>query len=622
MPSGGRDSWRLLYVGDEAAGRVTEAFDGDGSVTVEAVSNPSAATPPRNADCIVSEHALPGTDGVAFCERIREADPNLPFVLYPADGDEMLASEAVAAGVTDYVPQQPETLDVLVDRVHEALEDSRTERRYRALVETVGDPMYVLDDEGYVEFANAAMAEYLGTDREAIVGTHASAFIVKDEFEGATERIRELLDDDGPDWDVYEMSVMTAGGERRQVEANLAVLRADDGTYRGSVGVIRDITDRKAYERKLTRLHEVTRQVIQAETKHEIADRTTGAARDIVGLAIHAVWLYDADRDALVLETITDEGRELIPDPPNFERGEGLAWEVFESGEPRTVEEVRNEPDRYNPETPIRSEMLLPLGDHGVFIAGATERSAFDDRDVSLAKLLAANVEVALDSVDQHRQLRESQRRLERQNERLDEFAGVVSHDLRNPLSVAKGRLELLVETGDIEAHADHIDDALSRMDALIDDLLKLARQGETVTDREPVALGPHARNCWRTVDTDGADLNVLLDDSVTVLADESRLAQLFENLFRNSVEHGGEDVTITVGSIDGDGFYVADDGPGIPESERESVFNAGYSTSEEGTGFGLSIVRKTADAHGWTVAVTESESDGARFEVTDVTFE
>ena len=104
----------------------------------------------------------------------------------------------------------------------------------------------------------------------------------------------------------------------------------------------------------------------------------------------------------------------------------------------------------------------------------------------------------------------------------------------------------------------------------------------------------------------------------VELQADATRLRQLLENLFRNSVDHGGEDVTITVGTL-ADGFYVADDGPGIPEAERDQVFESGYSTNRDGTGFGLAIVEEIAAGHGWEITVTEGVEGGARFEVTGV---
>ena len=85
-------------------------------------------------------------------------------------------------------------------------------------------------------------------------------------------------------------------------------------------------------------------------------------------------------------------------------------------------------------------------------------------------------------------------------------------------------------------------------------------------------------------------------------------------------MEHGG-DVTVVVGPlVDGEGFFVADDGPGIPEADREAIFDVGVTTRDSGTGVGLSIVETVAEAHGWSVAVTESADGGARFEFTGVT--
>jgi PAS domain S-box-containing protein len=209
------------------------------------------------------------------------------------------------------------------------------------------------------------------------------------------------------------------------------------------------------------------------------------------------------------------------------------------------------------------------------------------------------------------------ERELRRERNRLDEFAGVVSHDLRNPLNVAQGNLELL----DSECDADRIERierAHSRMNDLIDDLLALARQGEVVTDTDPVALGSVAETSWRTVESPRASLDVESDR--TVWCDPSRLQQLLENLYRNAVEHGGSDVAVTLGDTDG-GFYIEDTGPGIPEDGREQMFEPGYSTATDGTGFGLCIVSQVAEAHGWTVDVAESEATGARFEVTGVEF-
>jgi signal transduction histidine kinase len=206
---------------------------------------------------------------------------------------------------------------------------------------------------------------------------------------------------------------------------------------------------------------------------------------------------------------------------------------------------------------------------------------------------------------------------VKRANERLGEFTSVVSHDLRNPLNVATGRLELATE----ECDSDHLDDlegALDRMGALIDDLLTLARQGKEVTDAQPVDLATMVNGCWQTVETNQAVLITNTDQGVR--ADRNRLKQVFENLFRNAVEHGGADVTVTVGELD-DGFYIEDDGPGIQSDKRDDIFEAGYSRSADGTGFGLSIVEQIVNAHEWQIRVTDGADGGARFEIAGVEF-
>jgi len=206
---------------------------------------------------------------------------------------------------------------------------------------------------------------------------------------------------------------------------------------------------------------------------------------------------------------------------------------------------------------------------------------------------------------------------LEREKARLEEFAGIVSHDLRNPLNVAKSRTKLAREDGDL-SHLDAAIRAHDRMEALIEDVLTLARTGEQVEDRVPVDLSEVSERSWSTLDTGEATL--ITETNQQVEADSSRLQQLVENLLQNAIQHGGDDVTITVGDLDGDaGFYVADDGPGIPESDRDDVFEAGFSTVDDGTGFGLRIVKQVAEAHGWDVRVTESEAGGARVEVRGV---
>jgi PAS domain S-box-containing protein len=215
---------------------------------------------------------------------------------------------------------------------------------------------------------------------------------------------------------------------------------------------------------------------------------------------------------------------------------------------------------------------------------------------------------------------------LQEQNERLEEFAEIVSHDLRNPLQVAKLHLGSITAE-ESKKSLEKVRQSHERMETIITDVLSLARQGKSIGEMEQASLEMVAHNGWGTVDSKEMDL--VVRDDIELQADENRLQQLLENLFRNAAEHAGSETTVTVGPLDlmvtstretpPTGFFVADDGPGIPEENRDSVLEFGQSTDPDGTGFGLAIVERIAEAHHWDVQITESLDGGARFEFTEI---
>ena len=403
--------------------------------------------------------------------------------------------------------------------------------------------------------------------------------------------------------------------------------------------------DRVERESRVERLHGATRTLVGADSREEIAERAVEAAIDVLGFSIVTVRVHDEEAGGLVPSAVSPEAEELLPGRETFTPdGGSLNWGAFEAGEARVYDDIRDA-GALDADTALRSLLVVPIGEYGTIAIGEADPGMFGDGDEYLAGILATAAETAFQAEARTRRLAERTAELERQNDRLEEFAGVVSHDLRNPLEVARGRTELARGECDSD-HLTAVERAHDRMTALIDDLLTLAREGNPVTDAEPVDLARVAGSCWRTVDTGDATLRTEAEG--TIVADEGRLKQLLENLIRNSVEHGstsgearspsgnraprgdsrtdsgdanehgGEDVTVTVGTLPG-GFYVADDGPGIGPDRCEEVFDAGYSTSRSGTGFGLRIVEQVVDAHGWSVRAVESEDGGARFEITGV---
>jgi signal transduction histidine kinase len=226
-----------------------------------------------------------------------------------------------------------------------------------------------------------------------------------------------------------------------------------------------------------------------------------------------------------------------------------------------------------------------------------------------------------------------------------DVLVEMLAHELRSPLDLGRGRLEMAVEEGD-EEDIERAIETFDRIDDVVSAGVSLARL-ET-GEEEPVDLADRARSVWDGTATAAATLDVELDGFEPVEADPSLLDRLLSNLFKNAVEHGStsprstshEDAveqgsssqteavdeaggpapggtTVRIGTLeDGAGFFVSDDGEGIDPADRDRILEPGVSLGENGTGYGLAIVDRVATAHEWDVSVGESVEGGARFDI------
>jgi PAS domain S-box-containing protein len=707
-------------------------------VTANSAEEGLAVLDDRAVDCVVSDYDMAGEDGLDLLRTVRAEHGDLPFVLFTGKGNEEIASEAISAGVDDYLQKATgsDQYTILANRVENLVHRRRasdaarqSEERYRNLVNTAPTSIAVFDRAGRLLFGNDRAADLMGYDDVAAMeGMRMAEFVHPEDRDRASERFATLIEDGEPvpetemrlqadDGEVRHVRIASAPGvyegepvaqaalmevapdddlvdraldsledvfyvldtdgslrhwnERANeltglddgelverdpseffvdrdagevaaaitevletggasIEADLRradgetvpyefrgrLLTGDDGDPVAVAGVGRDVTERRRRERALRALNDIATDITSYTDRQAVCDRTIEAAENVLSFDITVINLEEEGTLPVtaISSGVSPEGATAM----SVE--EGLAGLAYREGRTVLVDEVEDHPEA-NPQGPYRSALTVPLGDHGVFQSVAGEPNAFDDTDRELAELLAAHAEAALDRI-------EREAALQRQNESLEEFATIVSHDLRNPLNVLQSTLDLARETGD-PGHLADSQDAIDRMDALIDDLLTLAREGQVVDAVETVSVEEMARSCWETVAPPSASL--VVEGGVSVRADPGRLRQALENLLANAVEHGstsprededavehgGEDVTVRVGRLaDGPGFYVADDGPGIPVDERDRVFEPGYTTSDDGTGFGLRIVKEVVDAHGWHVAVTAAEAGGARFEV------
>ena len=631
----------------------------------------------RPPDCVVSNYNMPGMDGLELLQAVRKEHPDLPFILLIGKGSEEVASDAIAAGVTDYLRRGrgTEQYEILANRIRNVVQARReakradrqeeltrlteftgahstdetgdatgivgigrslTERQQRdqriQFLQTLANELTELSidffqtEESDIDTLTDRTLEKIGTlvdaDRSYIFDIDHEAETLSNTHEWCSEGVepqiemlQDLPQDTLPWWtqklknfekiiipNVSELPPEAEAEkellEEQNIESLIVTPMISNDELVGFVGFDWVEKQEAWSDEFISILRMVSELITTARTRNEREKELQRIKNQYETLAENfpdgAVYLIDTD-----LKCVRAGGAELS--------NVGLSRSDVTGRKPHALfpDEIADELCHYFKEALDGNANRFEQDYGGERYRIQTVPVRPNDGEIDHVTAVSKNITESV----------ENRRALERQNERLEEFAGIVSHDLRSPLSVAEVSLELAQETCESD-HLVRAVDALDRSQALIEDLLRLAQGGETVGEIEPIGLTDVAERSWQTVETGSATLET--HTTHTLGADESRLQQLIENLYRNAVEHGGEDVTVSVGATE-DGFYVADTGPGIPEADREEVFTAGYSTNEDGTGFGLRIVEQIAEAHGWDITVTESEQGGARFEFTGV---
>jgi PAS domain S-box-containing protein len=486
--------------------------------------------------------------------------------------------------------------------IQDITEQQASAERIQALADSFPDLAFIIDETGrYVENLGGRIGGAVAlAGSPPTAGDRLHDDMPADQADTLLEVVERTLETGETQSVEYQLEG-EAGS--RWFEGRAAPLATRVDGQRAVTWVAREVTDRKERERVLRELHAIATELPTYESTVQICERTVEAAESVLEFDNCLVCL--ADGDVLRVMALSDEFP--AEDFGSLSMEDSLAGQTYRTGESYNVGDAVNHPIA-NPQGPYASGLSVPIGEHGVCQMIAEAEDAFEDQDLELAELLVSHTEQALDRLTREADLRE-------QNRRLDEFASVVSHDLRNPLNVAEMALELVAEDCE-SSHLEQADRAIDRSLALIEDLLAVARDTEPVQELTSVFLADLTAESLETIETAAATVEI--ETSQELLADPSRLQQLLGNLIRNAVDHGGESVTITIGDL-ADGFYVADDGPGIPEGARDLVVQSGYSTGGEGIGFGLYIVQDIADAHGWDLRFTESDAGGARCEITGV---
>ncbi|WP_135827413.1 GAF domain-containing protein [Halorussus halobius] len=399
-----------------------------------------------NAEALLDRDAeeLLGTD-------IREAFPAIEGTAFEREYERAMETQSTVSFEEYYSPldawfevraHPSETgLSVLFAPVSEERRRSRELDRYETLVESLDDGVFAVDDTGTFLAVNEAYASLTGYSREELLG-RTPALLADDETSAECEAARQRLLSGECDAVTTSADLVTAAGDRVPTETTLS--RFSSGGEAGVVGVTRETSRRTRYERRLELLHDATRDVMAATTRREVCEVVLEATEGILDLPGLAIYFWDEAEGRLVPELTTEDCEELFDELPTFEGGESLAWDAFVENDLRVYDDVRTEEDCFNPETVIRSELLAPLGDHGVLVSGSTEPGFYESAHVDLISVLAANATVALDRVERQQRVTARREELRRQTRRLEQLARVnnVVRDVQRALVGASTRRE------------------------------------------------------------------------------------------------------------------------------------------------------------------------------------
>jgi len=282
---------------------------------------------------------------------------------------------------------------------------------YEYLIETVGDAVYILDDEGRFTFVNDALCEMTGYERETLVGS--SVHIIKDDHtvEEAEDALRDLLrertsddGDEGISIAKLDVDLVRKDGEHVPCTDRMTMRPlGEDGSFQGTVGTLRDVSRQKYRENILSGLLEAAGEMVTAETTDEVAENVLETAVEVLDIDLAAVRRYDPDQDGLELVTTTEAVDEVLPDRPVYDPGEGPVGRAFTEGELVVADALDHMPD--SPDD-VSGGVYLPLGDSRVLSLGQSDGGGFDEDEIRFVELLAATATPVFDRVERDQERR------------------------------------------------------------------------------------------------------------------------------------------------------------------------------------------------------------------------
>lgn len=540
-------------------------------------------------DCVVVGYELADDTGFGFVEATR-GYADVPYVLLTDRLDEEVVRGVAGSDVAEYVHLEPGNEEVyrdLRDRVERVVEVGGGLDRYRALVENADDAMYALDSDGRFRMVNQSYVDLTGNPRDELLGRHPREFLEESEVGKVEDVIKELLREDRKSG-MVEIRVED-DGEETVYEENIIVVTDSEGEFRGTVGVLRDITERKRREEELERYETMLNTVPDMvwaldEEGYLIAANET--ARHVIGSSFDSSNIIGVHASEWMTEEELRKGEEYVRE---LLSGDG--------------------------ENEASYEIDLKIGDEPV--PGEAHMAVLTDQDGRFRGTAGVTRDIS-DRKKRERKIRE-------QREQLEILNRIVRHDIRNDMNVVRGWTEIALEHTDGEGR-EYLDRVLEITDGVVETTESVKQLMDAITtgeaELEPIDLNEILGSEVRKAGMSFSEAEFVAHDfpGVTVEANQM-LSAVFGNLLNNAVRHNDNDEPRVEVGVEDSGdevvVWVADNGSGIPDHTKDEVFGRGEKGLESpGTGIGLYLVDTLVEQFGGEVWVEDNEPRGAVFKV------
>lgn len=346
--------------------------------------------------------------------------------------------------------------------------------------------------------------------------------------------------------------------------------------------------DRTASEEGLTAVQRAIRDALHADTHEEMAERVLEEIPEVLDLPVSGIWKYQPTSQQLQPVDQTEQAAELIGEQPGFSKGNSIAWETFADGTTSVVPDVSELDDAHNPETPIKGEITVPIGDFGILQAGSTYKDSFTELDAEILEILATNLEAISEVIDTRQDI-----------DLLDQvIARILRHNVRNKLTPMLGYASKIAEETEepISGYAQLIVNDCEKLEQTAAHAREMREVVQNRDQMTTVSLGTTVRTAAASVDEafPNGELISHIAETPDVTA-HPELGTAIRHLIRNGFEHNDSETprveAVVKQRSDSPIVKIVDNGPGIDTYELEIIEEHGESALEHGSGVGLWIV-------------------------------